>query len=378
MKSRSQSASRHERRVDQQVVGEEDRPAPGREIADHGVRQRPGAEPRGGERVVRRARPRSRPARPPRAAPHREEHQGDQQEVGAHPRAPEPRPQVEVQQHQERSSPAPAGPGWRGRDVHRAGVLGAAGAGRPASRRRRPERGRGGGCGAAAALAAARSRPASDAARGRWRPARSPAATRVGPPDLRDRIQPHRLAARSRWGRPRARSALGRRDQHQDVGRRARDWPRAAAGTPAPSPACSRTTPITVPTGIPLGYTPPRPEESTSVPGRHRVAVGHAAELERPFPAGPDSDGATTPLALPLDGEGAHPELRDGPRSWRRCECSPRGEHHPDQPLGRHHRIELGDAARRGRRSRSRVRPSVGLGLVQHLGGDVGTARSGG
>ena len=31
-------------------------------------------------------------------------------------------------------------------------------------------------------------------------------------------------------------------------------------------PACSRTTPVTVPTGIPLGYTPPRPEESTRVP----------------------------------------------------------------------------------------------------------------
>ena len=33
-----------ERRVDQQVVREEDRPAPGREVADHRVRQRAGAE----------------------------------------------------------------------------------------------------------------------------------------------------------------------------------------------------------------------------------------------------------------------------------------------------------------------------------------------
>ena len=53
-------------------------------------------------------------------------------------------------------------------------------------------------------------------------------------------------------------------------------------------------------------------------------------------------------------------------------ECSPRGEHHPDEALGRHHRIELGDQVVAA--DVEEQGPAVGrLGLMHHLGGDVGT-----
>ena len=57
--------------------------------------------------------------------------------------------------------------------------------------------------------------------------------------------------------------------------------------------------PVTVPTGIPLGYTPPSPEDSTSVPAGTESRYGTPRNSSAPSPL-VSSDGATTPLALPV------------------------------------------------------------------------------
>src|SRR6476661_10013947 len=56
--------------------------------------------------------------------------------------------------------------------------------------------------------------------------------------------------------------------------------------------------PVTVPTGMPLGYTPPSPDDSTSVPTDTESRYGTPRNSSAPSPA-PDGDGATTPAALP-------------------------------------------------------------------------------
>jgi hypothetical protein len=58
-------------------------------------------------------------------------------------------------------------------------------------------------------------------------------------------------------------------------------------------------TPVTIPTGMPLGYTPPRPEERTSVPGGTESRYGTPRNSSAPSPV-VRSEGATTPLALPV------------------------------------------------------------------------------
>ena len=148
----------------------------------------PGAEPRRRERVRREPDHEAGHAPTPRPAPHREQHQRHEQEVGAHPRAPEARPDVEVQGHEQQQHHGELKPVGAGRD-HRARVSGAGAGWRAAVRP-----GGAGGCGAGAASAGARR---ASGRRGGPVPARSSRggpgarATRRGvPADRGERVRP--------------------------------------------------------------------------------------------------------------------------------------------------------------------------------------------
>ena len=312
-------ARRDEAGVHQHVVGEEHRPAPGGQIADQGV----------GQRRRRRTRPGVSASftRPDHEAGHAPPAPGPlrmaksisamSRKSGLSPRAPEPRPHVEMQQHQQRHDQRRAGPaGPRG--AHRAESAGAR-AGRGIESRRAGGRG---------------DRPrrtfaaASESARGPWRSRSSRRRIRRANPGGWPR-------APSRWGRPAPCWCVAERDQHEHVRHACRDWPPGAAGRPAPIPPARGPRRSPCPTGIPLGYTPPRPEDSTSVPVGHRVPVGHAAELQRTLAArAATATARRSPKALPLDGERADPELRDGPRSWRCSSARRRSSTTPISPSG--------------------------------------------
>ena len=225
---------RHEGGVDQQVVGEEDRPSPRREVADHVCASAPAPNAAGVSASF--TSPTTKPGDRPRPGPgpHGEEHQRDEQEVGAHPRAPEPRPQIEVQQHQQRhhqreldpvgaggghradlSARAPSRAGCRARGRRGRRRLGPRRRGesrRPWRRHSRRRASRRGGL-----------RRGSESAAAPWRSSRGAS-----------------LRAPSRWGR-RAPGWCRRTTPAPARGAPSRGWPPAAAGRPAPTrPARAR------------------------------------------------------------------------------------------------------------------------------------------
>ena len=255
-------------------------------------------------------------------------------------------------------APAPAGPGWRGQ-----AIIGRSPAGTAGVARRQPRGGGGAGRGGrlrAAAAVACRRRAHWPATRARrWRP---PLARSARESACRIRaIESSRIAGSAEsLGKARARSALGGATS-------TRTWatdPGLAAGSSRytrSQPACSRTTPITVPDRNPLRDTPRRGRRrapaSRPAPSRDRGRRGTRAP---PSPARPDSDGATTPLALPLTVKALDPELRMRPGHRRRSSALAGAEHHAEQALGRHHRIERRDpVARAGARAAGSGRRSA-------------------
>ena len=134
-------------------------------------------------------------------------------------------------------------------------------------------------------------------------------------------------------------------------------------------PACSRTTPTTRPIGMPLGYTPPSPDESTTVPSgiESRYEAPRNSRNGSLTPAA--GDAATMPDYPAAVGERADPELRVRPRHGG-AGVPARARHDADEPLGRHHRIERRDP-RIGPRAEQQHPRVGGLRLVQHLGRHV-------
>ena len=288
----------------------------------------------------------------------------DEQEVGAHPRAPEPRPHVEVQQHQERHHQHQLDPVGAG-DAHRAESFGVASesARRAVARRRGcavPRRAAAGAAAAAPRLAAA----ASESARRSLRPPASESARRISA------IESSRIASSAEsLGKRALEAGAGRRDQHQDVGDRAGIGRGKQAVDPLPPGLLAHHAGHGAHRN-PLGIHPAETRGEHQRARRHRVAVGHAAELERALPhPGSESDGATTPLALPPT---VYALTRNS--GWAQVmttlERSAGAQHHADQALGRHHRVELRDQVAPA--DVEEQGPAVGgLGLVQDLGGDV-------
>ena len=134
-------------------------------------------------------------------------------------------------------------------------------------------------------------------------------------PRARPRLpsRPHAAARASRAAGRRAPNHLGT-PARVALGE-TRDVPPIRGSRPAQPtrshPSCSRTTPVTVPTGMPLGYTPPSLEESTrcrSVPSR-----GRARRETRGHLAGTRRGRCHDTGGVAGDGERAHPELRVSP-----------------------------------------------------------------
>ena len=173
---------------------------------------------------------------------------------------PQPRPQIEVQQdqeahHQHQLDPVGAG------DVHRAES--------PAAGCRRGAATGGGGAGRGVARAAAASggRLCAAARRRRGRGGLRSPAVAMESACRTFAIESSRIASSAEsLGKAPLHAGARRSDQHHDVG----DGPRIGRGQQAVHPLPAGLLPHAhrsrVPTGIPLGYTPPRPEESTRVP----------------------------------------------------------------------------------------------------------------
>ena len=88
----------------------------------------------------------------------------------------------------------------------------------------------------------------------------------------------------------------------------------------------------------------------------------------------PDGDGATTPAALPVTVKAL---TRNSGCAQVITMLRALGgvQHHADQPLRRHDRVERRDAVA-GARAEQQGAAVGGLGLMQHLGGDVGAGQA--
>ena len=134
--------------VDQHVVGEEEGPRQGRQVAHQGVGQGRGPEPRRAQRVARKADQEAGQRARAGPAPQGEEHQADHHEVGRIAALEEPRTHVELEEEQQPQ---------RDRQLQPVGRLGA-GHRAPPAYRRRAAPGPGAGAGRRAATGPARPR----------------------------------------------------------------------------------------------------------------------------------------------------------------------------------------------------------------------------